>query len=374
MPIDAAYCVCTTEKTKTRVQMSGKFKHNLRLHDVKNADPSKRHLNEILIGDDSIREVFNLSMEEARQNDRENKYKNYIDYAEETKWMVENATGRKVRKDAVLEIEVVLTYSHTKEDAISIDDWKKANVEWVKKYFGEENVISAVLHQDEATPHIHVMVTPIDRESGQPKFNAKKWLGGRALMAQMQTDYAKAMEQFGLRRGEENTRASHQDLQTFYRALNNVCRQKLPERSQFLNDQAYQTEIDNIYRETVIRMFALEQSLKRLEDIDRTREGNTSTYRELTEARIKDYEEQMEILQSNLSEAEKKARIVDHMQTAIQDIARNDPNKAQSIRDNLNALTNKGGALERAMQRRKAAQSAAAKQGGVDIEAGSREK
>lgn len=147
MAIDAAYCVCTTEKTKTRVQMSGKFKHNLRLHDVKNADPSKRHLNEILIGDESLQNVFQLSMEEARQNDRENKYKNYIDYAEETKWMVENATGRKVRKDAVLEIEVVLTYSHTKEDAISIDDWKKANVEWVKKYFGEENVISAVLHQ-----------------------------------------------------------------------------------------------------------------------------------------------------------------------------------------------------------------------------------
>ena len=354
--------------------MSGKFKHNLRLHDVKNADPEKRHLNEVLIGEENLRNIFQLSVDEARENDREHKYKTYIDHAEETKWMVENATGRKVRKDAVLEIEVVLTYSHAGEDTIPLDDWKKANVEWVKNYFGEDNVISAVLHQDEATPHIHVMVTPIDRESGQPKFNAKKWLGGRALMAQMQTDYAKAMEQFGLRRGEENTRASHQDLQTFYRALNNVCRQKLPTREQFPNDQAYQAEIDNIYKETVIRMFALEQSLKRLEAVDKTREGNNSTYRELTEARIKDYEEQMEILQSNLSEAEKKAKIVDHLQTAIQDIAQKDPTKAQSIRDNLNALTNKGGALERAMQRRKAAQDAAAKQGGVDIETDGREK
>ena len=374
MPIDAAYCVCTTEKTKTKVQMSGKFKHNLRLHDVKNADPEKRHLNEVLIGEENLRNIFQLSVDEARENDREHKYKTYIDHAEETKWMVENATGRKVRKDAVLEIEVVLTYSHAGEDTIPLDDWKKANVEWVKNYFGEDNVISAVLHQDEATPHIHVMVTPIDRESGQPKFNAKKWLGGRALMAQMQTDYAKAMEQFGLRRGEENTRASHQDLQTFYRALNNVCRQKLPTREQFPNDQAYQAEIDNIYKETVIRMFALEQSVKRLEAVDKTREGNNSTYRELTEARIKDYEEQMEILQSNLSEAEKKAKIVDHLQTAIQDIAQKDPTKAQSIRDNLNALTNKGGALERAMQRRRAAQDAAAKQGGVDIETDGREK
>ena len=51
-------------------------------------------------------------------------------------------------------------------------------------------------------------------------------------MSQMQTSYAKAMEPLGLQRGEENSRASHQDLQTFYRALNNVTRQKLPKKEQ----------------------------------------------------------------------------------------------------------------------------------------------
>ena len=146
MSLETAYCVCTTEKTKTKTQMSGKFKHNLRLHDVKNADPEKRHLNEVLIGEDALKEVFSLSTEEAAKRNREGKNKTYIDHADTTKWMVENATGRKVRKDAVLQIEVVLTYSSVADD-ISIDDWKKANVEWLKEYFGEENVISAILHQ-----------------------------------------------------------------------------------------------------------------------------------------------------------------------------------------------------------------------------------
>ena len=41
MAIDTAYCVCTTDKTKTKVQMRGKFKHNLRLHNVQNAIPEK---------------------------------------------------------------------------------------------------------------------------------------------------------------------------------------------------------------------------------------------------------------------------------------------------------------------------------------------
>ena len=206
----------------------------------------------------------------------------------------------------------------------------------------------------EATPHIHAMITPIDRESGEPKFNAKKWLGGRQLMTQMQTSYGKAMEQFGLRRGEENSRASHQDLQTFYRALNNVVRQKLPERTQFKDDLSYQMAIDEAYREACVRMFALEQAIKRLEDVDKTRESNNSIYRNITEARIKDYEDQLELLQSNLSEAEKKAKFVDNMQAAISDIETSDQDRADKIRTQLNDLSKKGGALQRALERQKA--------------------
>ena len=218
----------------------------------------------------------------------------------------------------------------------------------------------------EATPHIHAMVTPIDRDSGEPKFNAKKWLGGRALMSQMQTSYGKAMEPLGLKRGEENTRASHQDLQTFYRALNNVVRQKLPEREQFFDDQSYQQAIDDIYKETVVRMFALEQAIKRLEDVDKTRESNNSIYRNLTEARIKDYEEQIKLLQSDLSEAEKKAKFVDNMQTAIKDIETSDPDRAKKIRENLNNLSRKGGALERALARKNSQESEQTPGGAAD--------
>jgi hypothetical protein len=357
MGIETAYCACTTDKTKTRVQMSGKFAHTMRLHDVKNADPEKRALNEVLIGDDTIKGVFDISVDEAKKKNRAHEYKTYEDYADETKWMVEAATGKKVRKDAVLEVEVVLTYSSSAIDRIPIDEWKAANVQWLKDYFGEDNVVSAVLHMDETTPHIHAMVTPIDRDSGQPKFNAKKWLGGRALMSQMQTSYGEAMKQFGLQRGEQNSRASHQDLQTFYRALNNVVRQKLPERNQFLDDQAYQNAIDEIYKESVVRMFALEQAIKRLEDVDKTRESNNSIYRKITEDRIKDYEDQIKTLQSDLSEAEKKAKFIDNMQTAIKDIAHSDPKRADQIRDNLNKLSRKGGELEKAFARKSAQDS-----------------
>ena len=390
--LETSYCICTTEKTKTKVQMRGKFSHNLRLHDVKNADPERRHLNKVLYGEDNIKNIFQMSMEEASENHKRHKYKTYVDQAEEDKWMVEHATGRKVRKDAVLQIELVLTYTKKDMDVMTEEEWCKANIEWLKDYFGEENLISAILHKDESGDiktkivtdektgkpiidektgkpkkeivsvsgaHIHVMISPIDRESGSPKFNAKKWLGGRKAMIELQNSYAKAMEPFGLRRGEENSRASHQDLQTFYRALNNVVRQKLPQREQFKDEQSYQEAIDTIYNEAVVRMFALEKAIERLEAVDKTREGNNRMYREITEAQIKDYEEQMAVLRSDLSAAEKKAKFVDNMQTALKDIEQDDPDRADKIRENLNNLSRKGGALERALQRKKAAQNAA---------------
>lgn len=354
--LETAYCVCTTEKTKTRVQMSGKFAHNLRLHDVKNADPEKRHLNRVLYGEDNIKDIFQISVEEAAQRHKRKELKTYVDRAEEDKWMIEKATGRKVRKDAVLQIEVVLSYSSVAKNNIPQDEWAEANVQWLKDYFGEENLISAILHNDETEGgHIHALVSPVDRESGEPRFNAKKWLGGKAALSQMQSSYAKAMEPFGLQRGEKNSRASHQDLQTFYRALNNVVRQKLPPKEQFFDDQTYQAEIDKIYQEAVVRMFALEQAIRRLEAVDKTRESNHSIYREMAESQIQDYEEQIKVLQSDLTEAEKKARFVDNMQTALKDIEKNDPDRAEKIRDNLNSLSKKGGAIERALARKKAA-------------------
>ena len=356
--LETSYCICTTEKTKTKVQMRGKFSHNLRLHDVKNADPERRHLNKVLYGEDNIKNIFQMSMEEAAENHKRHKYKTYVDQAEEDKWMVEHATGRKVRKDAVLQIELVLTYTKKDMDVMTEEEWCKANIEWLQEYF-DGGLVSAVLHKDESEHgHIHAIVSPIDRDSGAPKFNAKKWLGGRKAMIELQNSYAKAMEPFGLRRGEENSRASHQDLQTFYRALNNVVRQKLPQREQFKDEQSYQEAIDEIYNEAVVRMFALEKAIERLEAVDKTREGNNRMYREITEAQIKDYEEQMSVLRSDLSAAEKKAKFVDNMQTALKEIEQDDPDRADKIRENLNNLSRKGGALERALKRKKAAQDA----------------
>lgn len=348
MAIDTAYCVCSTQKTKSRASLSGKFKHNMRLHNPANADFSERHLNEVLIGEQGLQDVFNMSIEDANKAFDEHRFKNYNEQVKETKDFVEKATGRKVRKDAVLAIEVVLTYTSAANDNINLDEWKQENVEWLKSYFGEDNIMSAVLHMDETCPHIHAMVTPIDRESGEPRFNAKKWLGGREKMAHMQDDYAKSMHKFNLSRGEKRSKAKHEDLSEFSRALNKAVTRKPPQREQYKSDPEYQEAIDEYYKQQSIKLFALEQRIKRLEAVDKTRESNNRIYRDIAESRIAGYEEQIKILNSSLSEAEKKAQFVDNVNLALQKMK---PDEAQTLKDQFNAAAKQGGRLAAALER-----------------------
>ena len=66
---------------------------------------------------------------------------------------------RKITPDQVRTIRIVLLDTH--EDMIKLqdegrfDEWCNDNLQWLHHTFGKENTVSAVLHMDEHTPHIH---------------------------------------------------------------------------------------------------------------------------------------------------------------------------------------------------------------------------
>ena len=109
-----------------------------------------------------------------------------------------------------------------------------------------------------------------------------------------------------------------------------------------------------------LRLFALEETIRRLEEIDKTRESNNNLYRKIADARITDYEEQIELLKSDLSESEKKVRFVNYLQLAIDDMEQQNPQAAQSFKDRINDEAKKGGRIAAAMERKKQAESQAA--------------
>lgn len=41
------------------------------------------------------------------------------------------------------------------EQSGKLGEWCNDNLDWLRKTYGTDNIVSAVLHVDETTPHIH---------------------------------------------------------------------------------------------------------------------------------------------------------------------------------------------------------------------------
>lgn len=124
----------------------------------------------------------------------------------------EGYTGKKaIRKDGVRFLSLVLTGTHEDmvqlaADAEKFKKWQQANYDFVKKEFGEANIIRFTLHMDEKTPHIHAIVVPLTIDG---RLSAKELMGNKKNLSLRQDRYAEAMETFGLIRGVRESKANH---------------------------------------------------------------------------------------------------------------------------------------------------------------------
>ena len=99
---------------------------------------------------------------------------------------------RKIGKNQVKVIRVMLTGSPEDMKRIETEgklyQWCADNLSWLNKTFGADNVVSAVLHLDESTPHIHAAVVPIvtgvarSKRKESPTNPAKRNTGRKARM------------------------------------------------------------------------------------------------------------------------------------------------------------------------------------------------
>ena len=126
-------------------------------------------------------------------------------------------TVKKVRKNAVLAIEYLITFSHQ----FSIDNPQKTQdayfddaISFLKAKHGSENVVCTTIHRDELTPHLVVYVVPIDSNGD---LNCKSFLGGRTKLGVLQSDFhCSVSEKYGLKRGVIGSTAKHKAIQDWY--------------------------------------------------------------------------------------------------------------------------------------------------------------
>ena len=132
------FVILRTEKLKKPSNVASSASHIERSRPTKNADPSKFHLNEWLIGGPGMyakaKEVWD--------------------------------SIPKIKSDSVHAFEVLLSaspdaFTHGKLD---IESWKKQKIAWLQEQFKGATIVGACLHLDETTPHIQAIVIPTDRK------------------------------------------------------------------------------------------------------------------------------------------------------------------------------------------------------------------
>ena len=105
--------------------------------------------------------------------------------------------------------------------------WASASLAWAKRMWPDQ-LASAVLHLDEQTPHLHLLVIPrVKSAVGVWKLSSKA-LFDRERLRELQTGYGEAMAPLGIRRGEPGSMATHSEVRQFYGAVNEA--KNLPER------------------------------------------------------------------------------------------------------------------------------------------------
>ncbi|MEN5300470.1 MobV family relaxase [Brucella sp. TWI559] len=185
-----SYAILRVGKIKTKGGISAALSHNLRERETPNADIERVHENTVLKGADSVQGGLN----------------DWADRAPE-----------KIRTNAVLALEYFVGGSPERINAMSRDEqdayFSKA-LQWFETRHGAENVLSAIVHRDETTPHMQILVIPLDERN---KLNARALVGGKENLRQLQTDFAEQVGlEFGLQRGIERSVARHHTIKEYY--------------------------------------------------------------------------------------------------------------------------------------------------------------
>jgi hypothetical protein len=124
------------------------------------------------------------------------------DVASQAQTMMSEAGIKATRKDAVKALEII--FSLPCQSSIDHDQFFNDSVQWAGQYFGAP-VISAIVHNDEATPHCHVLMLPLVNG----RMVGSDLMGGRAKLQALQAAFhAQVGQRHGLSRQASQKRHS----------------------------------------------------------------------------------------------------------------------------------------------------------------------
>lgn len=207
--------ILRAEKLKSMGNVAGSLSHTYRTRETHNAAPERMAANTLQGSPEAVMQALKDRLPE------------------------------KHRKDAVIAVEYFIGASpewFTGRSRAEQDKYFADARQWLQERHGADNVLDFSIHRDETSPHAVAYVVPLV----DGKLNAKKFLGGRQVMSQMQTDFAQQVGRpHQLERGIEGSKARHVAIKEFYEGVGRDQPEKLvvdlpePSFSERLKPAAY---------------------------------------------------------------------------------------------------------------------------------------
>ena len=192
-----SYCIMRLEKRKAN-NITGMQIHNDRAtenHSNEDINKELSHLNYDLIECPSYKKKINEELEK--------RYK----------------VNKSLRKDATLGVEVIFTSDKDFFDKLTPEQERlyfEKSLEFLKEFAGEKNVISATVHKDETTPHLHAVFMPLTDDG---RLNYKDFINTKYDLINLQDRYHEKMREYfpELERGKSSkeTKKKHLSVEQF---------------------------------------------------------------------------------------------------------------------------------------------------------------
>lgn len=302
------FCIMRIKKLHSNSNVGGAISHHLRTRETDNADPELMKNNWFFPNDYP-----------TDQNGKTDKSVNADlqfrkDQQQKAMAMYKKRLPEKVRKNGVRAVEFMMTVSPEVMQRKDFNATKYLNAcsNWAREKFGKENVFFIAYHRDETTPHVSLLLTPID-ENG--KLNARKFFGGRDKMSALQDDFYNSVgKEFGLDRGIKGSKAKHQTIKSYYEKQNQKDQeleklaedisQNLPQKKFGQSAESYQQEKEKFIQEklkpVVKKTIVAEQTDKRLKGLQENFETLVQTK---TNCAVAEQTEQIRAEKDNLYNA-----------------------------------------------------------------------
>lgn len=214
-----SFAILRIQKHKTIAAIAGVARHHSREIDCPTADPKKSPNN------------LKLGLAASGSKEVGRGIKAIIDDAQ-------SKVKRKFRSDSVKAVEFMLTASpefFATASKKQKNQFFKKSIDFLEKEFGKQNIVATWLHLDESTPHLHVMMVPIDSKG---VLNARHFFGSADKLSELQTKYAEVVSSLGLERGLKGSKAKHQPVKAFWNRIFSEPEPQKPSKTDYLKAAA----------------------------------------------------------------------------------------------------------------------------------------